>query len=885
MSACIFDRWQTPALMPQQPLESRPETCPGQAAPRQRYLRWLLCLTLLALISGCGGCGESTPTPEQTEREKAEQEKAEQAKAEFLLGNLRSEPNGLEPRRVGGTPVPVKPGHWTSATIEALSNREALSGEIRTSPLPLSEMDYSLSALRGATLAKGEAKQLEFMFFPPEGRKETSFGLQLATAAGRNLVTLTERELVQLPAHQFFFLVLATDPDRYSYLRTLDSVRAPTGNSLLVDYDMHYRVLLPHVRLRVPLPATALTWSSLAYLLWDRFDPSQLTPAQTQALLDWLHWGGQIIISGPDTLDVLAAGFLKPYVPADPGGTGLWTADQLAELSVRDWSMPGPELADDRQWTGVELQPRADAEVLVSTDDRPLVVERRIGRGRIVVTAFSLTERELRKWPEFDTLVNACLLRRPARKITATPPESSGSSDEPPELIWDVTWLDGNDNDATRTSAVRIFSRDAVADLGSSPWHQFGLRRAVAEDSTLAGLTSEEREYVGPGVAGWNNQSDVALAAQASLRAAAGIVIPDATFVVQILALYLAVLVPLNWAVFRLIGRVELAWIAVPVLSILFTVLVVRWAQLDIGFARAEADYAVVELFEGYDRAHVTHYTALYTSLATRFAAVFEGAAVAQPLPVEQSLLGGFVRDQLVLRQGETTRLEGFEVASNTTGLLHSEQFRDVGGALRLARAAAGGWQVVNETDLTLHGAGVLGPEGAAWIGELAPGEGAVLEFVSYSSAALWHEEREKLPQTASSAPEEILSVRRMLDMAVEDYDESSEALRLIAWSEAGPGGITIEPATSQRREIALVVAHLRPAPLDEPQNDQGTPRIAGEPKAEPQADSPDSATPKPDDDTMPADATTDEPTNEVESDSEATSDAEPSEATPEQQP
>lgn len=822
--------------MPQQPLETREENRLGQAARRRRMARhriawWLLCVPLLALVSGCGGCGEASPPQELSEREKAEEARKEQEKAAFLLGNLRTEPNGLEERRGTEVTIPLKPGHWTSATLVALANRENLDGEITTSPLPLNDMDFSLGAVRGATLAKGEAKQLEFMFFAPEGREDLELTSHLATASGRTLVTRNDDDLLQMPSHQFFFLVLAADPDRYSFWRTLDSVRAPTGYDFREEFDTHYRVLLPRVKTRVPLPSSALTWTSLAYLLWDRFDPARLTPAQTQALLDWLHWGGQIIVSGPDSLDVLAAGFLKPYVPADPGGTALWKAEDLAELSVRDWTMAGPRLADDREWTGVELQLRPEAEVLVATDDRPLVVERRVGRGRIVVTAFSLAEHELRDWPKFDTLLNACLLRRPARKfsVVKAPSDAQAAGELQPEAESKVEWADGRSSaNAVRNSQFRIFSRDTVKDLGTSPWHIYGDRERddtlEADIDPFAASNLPPPLTVGPGVAGWDNENDVAIAARESLRKASGIMIPDAKFVIQVLALYLAVLVPLNWAVFRLLGRVELAWIAVPILSVVFTVLVVRWAQLDIGFARAEADLSVVELYEGYDRAHVTHYTALYTSLATRFAAVFEGAAVSQPLPVREVSLGTLGREELFLRQGATTRLEGFEVASNSTRMLHSEQMRDAGGGIRLSRAAAGGWQVVNESRLTLRGAGVLGPEGAAWIGDLAQGQGAVLEFASYSADSLWRDERARSPQTAGTVPEDVLSVRRMFDMAVNSYDESSGELQLVAWTETDLGGMSIEPAASQRRQTSLVVAHLQPPPLAEPADDEGTP-------------------------------------------------------------
>ena len=79
---------------------------------------------------------------------------------------------------------------------------------------------------------------------------------------------------------------------------------------------MHYRVILPPADRRVPLPSQPLAWTPIAYLLWDGLRPNLLTPDQQQALLDWLHWGGQIIVSGPNSLDLLRGSFLEPYLPA-----------------------------------------------------------------------------------------------------------------------------------------------------------------------------------------------------------------------------------------------------------------------------------------------------------------------------------------------------------------------------------------------------------------------------------------------------------------------------------------------------------------------------------------------------------------------------------------
>ncbi len=83
--------------------------------------------------------------------------------------------------------------------------------------------------------------------------------------------------------------------------------------------DYYYRVQLPTIRQTAPLPSESLCWTSLAYILWDDVDPSVLNTEQQQAMLDWLHWGGQLIISGPKTLDRVKHGFIEPYLPATAG--------------------------------------------------------------------------------------------------------------------------------------------------------------------------------------------------------------------------------------------------------------------------------------------------------------------------------------------------------------------------------------------------------------------------------------------------------------------------------------------------------------------------------------------------------------------------------------
>ena len=104
-----------------------------------------------------------------------------------------------------------------------------------------------------------------------------------------------------------------------------------------------------------------------------------------------------------------------------------------------------------------------------------------------------------------------------------------------------------------------------------------------------------------------------------SLREAAGVEVPDAGFVVLCLAAYLVALVPLNWLVFRTIGRVEWAWIAAPIIAIIGTWVIVQRARLDIGFVRSQTEIGILEQQPDHPRAHLSRYTALYTSLSTTY--------------------------------------------------------------------------------------------------------------------------------------------------------------------------------------------------------------------------------------------------------------------------
>ena len=481
-------------------------------------------------------------------------------------------------------------------------------------------------------------------------------------------------------------------------------------------------MLLPRIEQRTPLPTNPLCWTSIAYVLWDDLHPEKLTPEQQQAMLDWVHWGGQLIVSGPGTLPLLRETFIDPYLPADAGDAWEIKHATLVHLNEK-WTKHGPELRPASPWSGQKLKLRPEGSVLVDSPDGPLIVERRLGQGRIVLSGFRLGQRDLQDWKSFDGFFNGCLLRRLPRRFELSEMAEvrvnwvkDADMQVPnyiPKRFDRVGKPVRNNDDATAgerlnpylVSSVRYYTRDIHV-----PKHELdGLYRDAAEagrqdeanvidPAELARLAKEAmqaaladdvpEDAVDAGVAGWKDNNAIAQLARDALTG--GIVIPDASFILWVLAAYLFVLVPLNFLVFRLVGHVEWAWLAVPVITIGFAVAVVRLAQLDVGFVRTQSEVGVIEVQGGYPRAHVTRYTALYTSLSTTYDLRFaDSSALVQPLPTSRLLKDQsridvhFQRDLPATSGGEKwpIGLSGFAVSSNTQAMLHSEHMLDLGGA------------------------------------------------------------------------------------------------------------------------------------------------------------------------------------------------------------
>jgi hypothetical protein len=881
--------------------------------PTARLGAWFV-LAALVLMPGCGGCIRDQPlTPEERDKKLAEEKKKkeEAQKDPFQTGRVYSLPADME------KPSPYfKPGHWTEFTTEIWANHADFFGDLVTDPMKLDGMPYRLGSSRPALLPKAQKKFLNSLVFIPPGEGGKQIYVQLTP---RGSTRGLKGELIptqRMKSWVFNFLVLAKEADDYKQLfgsRKLDSLRPSTAGFGDADADSnrypYYWMRVPKLERYVPVAENSLAWSSTAYVLWDGIDPSLLTPGQQQAMLDWIHWGGQLIVSGPDSLDALKGSFLEPLLPAtseediqlakedmqsfdkawtnkdfreppdsanlenrlppgfpqrrpraggaDPNDEPLIKKKDAKDKKEKEDPHKARRLNIVKPWGAKKLIPvnQPGVEVLAVSDRKdkaPLVVDRRVGLGRVAMTAFRLSQKELRlsNWPSFDSFLNGCLLRRMGRKFHR--PEGDEFFDI--AIDWVQPGSEGARSrfNADRVSQVRYFSRDAVLqssvsafdrldqvtlasgghlddrpmggpDNGMPGFNPFARGLRGQDDSGL--LLGANVAKAGPGVAGWNDFNQTAQLARHALKDAAGIVIPRADYVLGILAVYVIVLVPLNWLVFWLMRRVEWAWFAAPLITVLCAVAVVRLAELDIGFARSRTELALVELQGDYARAHVTRFTGLYASLATAYDLRFDDpASVVQPFAAftrqeieEKKIYLGDLSTVNYRRDDDRVTLTGFNVTSNSTGMLHCEHMLDTGGGIRLSEGPGGTLTITNGTKLNLRGAALIGHAGVAWIDDEF-NSGATktvrLERRAEGSSDHWFQERESNPVTSRERRDDMLKARLLVRMA-ESIDTLADGeLRLVAWTDDELPGMVISPSASQARFANVVVAHLKYGPM-----------------------------------------------------------------------
>lgn len=885
--------------------------CQERRLPLALWLLVALCVGTIAL-PGCGGCwGGNNATTAAAKKKKDDEEKekqkkkkkAEKPKEDFEPVAIRMLPSD-DPTQLQRTPaIHAKPGHWISLSETLKANNFDFPGELATfaempatnRPLPVEETTQLLSNWCPAILPKGQAKRIESLIYLPRRRATNlsavtnlnavySLRTELRSSRGGRAELFASTQSTSLKSYQYLIVVLASNPAAYSSYAKLRSiamadVEAPSQTVSAAETLRHYHLIVPAADRAVPLPSHPLAWTTTAFVFWDDINPAVLTNLQQEALLDWIHWGGQLVISGPGSLDKLRGSFLAPFLPGETSQTVKLEQAAFDELNATFSLQRDPartslspvakndalrriNVLPERPMLGVELNLHAAAQPVAGTGG--LVVERRVGGGRIAVTRFPLTDVRIKNWKNFDGFFNNVLLRRPPREFSHDP-----NSLIQLKVAWKEPKLVNMLYEPRIGSTLRYFTRDigrpspgdgsasgggstpempaepsgagrptppspaASAAIAAANLRRFGLQEEThwvdrsgdhpdLDDWHLAGYQATDPS----GVAAWNDACSASESARETLTTAAGIEIPKAEFVLKVLGVYLLVLVPLNWLVFWLLGRVEWAWVAAPIIAIVGAGAVIRLAQLDIGFARNRTEIAVLEVQGGYERAHLTRYTALYSSLTSQYTAAFDQpSSLALPFPGgkrDEAFLSIATDSDVLFRRDKTTSLSGVMVSSNTTGMIHSEQMLPLGQNPKVAESLLlvgdeqKGYSIRNTTDITVREIGIIrrlpGTSTqleTAYVARLEPASSAPLVFKPLAGKQIWLPEWEKSTVFGPAGDRSQVRLTGLAQLATQQLRLLPGDVRLIGWSSDLLPGMDLSPAAPQNTCYTLVLAHL----------------------------------------------------------------------------
>ncbi len=785
---------------------------------------WLLFLLLIVVLTpGCGGCVDLGSKDGSSQL-------GEEDQSEFEPSKLTILPSGKYNT--------AKPGHWVEIRQVTKSNGYDFAGESVMTPTGdsmkacrLDRSPFVAESTRRIVLPKGQKRTVDQPLYFPAGSggdsRPSTMGVHVKLR-GRTMERAVDWGVInasRMPGHQFHFVVLADREDAYGFLRQTQTVAPVTGEYRLLGTErLNYLVSVPDVKTdNLPLPHSNAYWTSTAFVLWDQVDPESLAKSQAQAMIDWLHWGGQLVISGPNSLERLGGSFLRDYLPAMAGPTRV-ASDESLRAFDKHWSIVPKETKLGRTyklvnfsepWQIVELQLTDGSRFVPETGG--LVAERQTGRGRIVVTAFPLADSRLRRWPSFDGFLNSCLLNRPARRFSRID-----------EATIQFHWRDcpAPTIDPLLSSHLRYFSRDAQSGdrkdlvLHSNkrsktdvlPPAKAGTLKASGKVPVgMDGYASNDRT----GVASWDDFCQVAQASRESLAKSAGLDLPNAEFVAIVLGAYLLTLVPLNWCVFRFLGKAEWAWFVAPVIAIVATFAVIRFAQLDVGFVRSRTEIAIVETQGKYPRAHVTRFAGLYTSLSTHYDFQFDGGtAIGLPFSTAPSRdeLRVAKTEYMEFRQGKNPSLGGVPVISNSTGMVRAEQMIEWKSQVLLEQSGSKA-VLHNGTAWNLHSTAIIRRTGDEYeirvVGELDAGQSTDVPAEPATDRQLRSLMQATLATRSKKANGDV-SLQRLYRIALEPTQLSEGDVRLVAWTDELLQGVSISPSSTQVVGRLLLVCNLK---------------------------------------------------------------------------
>ncbi len=781
------------------------------------------------MVFGCRGCNPQTAKPKDPEEEKK--------KLRITSNEMRTLPFSKD--TIGNF---HKPGHWYQANHKLKANQqdESLTAKVSVfsrerKMVPTFPGTSPMEFHRNIAIGKDQEKNIAFKFYQPDiavsnevpdMTSETIpsyLGVNYSMRGVGTTVFAGEYPARLLPGYQYNIVSISVDPARYVFWRGLDCMVWPSQEKMPDARIAPHRMTdLNEDEIASQFPEHLYSMTSISHLVINDASPSRFSTEQQNAILDWLYFGGTIIINGSDAIGGISSSFLKEVSPLNSTVASSVTEDEIERLN-ENWTIK--EYTDQNKtasvvpFTPAKKIPKLEGELADGASWvnslNGLVAEKLVGQGRVVMTTFPMTDNTFIRWPSYSSFIHNAILRKPPRDVIFS--RQPGGSAEADTRF--AGMYSGSELNPIHSTRLRLWARDL--------------------DSSMMSTSRVDTKKTSLGA--WNPQSEILLQARQSLQQSSGITVPKIETIVKLLVGYLIILVPINWLVFRLLGKVELAWVAAPIIAIIGAFVVARGVQLDVGFSRSQTEYGFLECHAGHPRGVLSTYSALYTSLSTNYRATFENEnGVVTPMPSPAAETGASKRIaatkyDYTFADDAGSGLQSTPVLSNTTGLLQSEETVQLGGNIN-TKLDASLLQVVVTSDSTidLKDFGVLGidPKGRlvkGWLGSLEKGTAMKCDLKVQEKEDRWFDEWNQ--NVILSRPDVIRSdginwtskeigdelyLGAILEKVSKGYPLAKGEYIAIGWTDNPLSTLTIVPIAKQKKQRNLVLLHLRAADLSE---------------------------------------------------------------------
>ena len=266
----------------------------------------------------------------------------------------------------------IRDNQWAPLRITLENNGEDISGSVEARLID--DAENVTIYTQAVDLPAGARKQLVLNVFISFFTQEITVEYRSANGA---LASANVR-MSHLYSTDRVYGILASRPSPYNLLADLDPAY---GNAIVVPIEL------------TNLPEQPAAWETLDVLIISDIDTGSMSTAQREALEGWVISGGHLFVVCDNQWPKTTAGLhdLLPYSPH--GFTTLYSIYSLAEFTQS--SVPLQAAAPFLATTGT---PEAEASILISQDDTPLLIRRLLGWGKVDLITIDPNSEPLQGW-------------------------------------------------------------------------------------------------------------------------------------------------------------------------------------------------------------------------------------------------------------------------------------------------------------------------------------------------------------------------------------------------------------------------------------------------------------------------------------------------------